>query len=90
VVGQLPSSSSMEVMAFSQVKGSWRILNKVIWGTDKQKLPSIILGKMLGAVIVFFLCHSSPKCILFSKNAKKKIILISHQLLENNIHLGLR
>lgn len=29
--------------AFSQLKGSWRILNKVMWRPDKRKLPSIIL-----------------------------------------------
>lgn len=31
------------VRAFSQLKGSWRILNKVMWRPDKRKLPSIIL-----------------------------------------------
>ncbi|OVA15514.1 Harbinger transposase-derived nuclease [Macleaya cordata] len=29
--------------AFSQLKGSWRILHKVMWRPDKRKLPSIIL-----------------------------------------------
>lgn len=33
----------LAVRAFSQVKGSWRILNKVMWRPDKRKLPSIIL-----------------------------------------------
>lgn len=31
------------VRAFSQLKGSWRILNKVMWRPDKRKLPSVIL-----------------------------------------------
>lgn len=31
------------VKAFSQLKGAWRILNKVMWRPDKRKLPSIIL-----------------------------------------------
>ncbi|GMN48842.1 hypothetical protein TIFTF001_018015 [Ficus carica] len=34
---------SLAVRAFSQLKGSWRILNKVMWRPDKRKLPSIIL-----------------------------------------------
>ncbi|XP_040954614.1 protein ANTAGONIST OF LIKE HETEROCHROMATIN PROTEIN 1 isoform X2 [Gossypium hirsutum] len=34
---------SLGVRAFSQLKGSWRILNKVMWRPDKRKLPSIIL-----------------------------------------------
>ena len=29
--------------AFAQLKGSWRILSKVMWRPDKRKLPSIIL-----------------------------------------------
>ncbi|KAJ7977353.1 Harbinger transposase-derived nuclease [Quillaja saponaria] len=33
----------LAVRAFSQLKGSWRILNKVMWRPDKRKLPSIIL-----------------------------------------------
>ena len=33
----------LAMRAFSQVKGSWRILYKVMWRPDKQKLPSIIL-----------------------------------------------
>lgn len=33
----------LAVKGFSQLKGSWRILNKVMWRPDKQKLPSIIL-----------------------------------------------
>ncbi|XP_028797791.1 protein ANTAGONIST OF LIKE HETEROCHROMATIN PROTEIN 1 [Neltuma alba] len=33
----------LAVRAFSQLKGSWRILNKVMWRPDKKKLPSIIL-----------------------------------------------
>ncbi|CAN0898179.1 Protein ANTAGONIST OF LIKE HETEROCHROMATIN PROTEIN 1 [Linum grandiflorum] len=31
------------VRAFLQLKGSWRILSKVMWRPDKRKLPSIIL-----------------------------------------------
>ncbi|XP_042006945.1 protein ANTAGONIST OF LIKE HETEROCHROMATIN PROTEIN 1-like isoform X1 [Salvia splendens] len=31
------------VKAFAQLKGGWRILNKVMWRPDKRKLPSIIL-----------------------------------------------
>lgn len=34
---------SLSVKAFSQLKGGWRILNKVMWRPDKHKLPSIIL-----------------------------------------------
>lgn len=34
---------SVAVRAFSQLKGSWRILNKVMWRPDKKKLPSIIV-----------------------------------------------
>lgn len=37
------AARSMAVKAFSRLKGSWRILNKVMWRPDKQKLPSIIL-----------------------------------------------
>ncbi|KAK6788397.1 hypothetical protein RDI58_016922 [Solanum bulbocastanum] len=37
------TASSVAVQAFSQLKGGWRILNKVMWRPDKQKLPSIIL-----------------------------------------------
>ncbi|KAI6695536.1 hypothetical protein NL676_023246 [Syzygium grande] len=37
------SARSLAVKAFSQLKGSWRILSKVMWRPDKQKLPSIIL-----------------------------------------------
>ncbi|KAI4349477.1 hypothetical protein L6164_010061 [Bauhinia variegata] len=33
----------LAVRAFSQLKGSWRILSKVMWRPDKRKLPSIIL-----------------------------------------------
>lgn len=34
---------SFAVKAFSMLKGSWRILSKVMWRPDKQKLPSIML-----------------------------------------------
>ncbi|KAA8550831.1 hypothetical protein F0562_002515 [Nyssa sinensis] len=37
------AARSLAVKAFSQLKGSWRILNKVMWRPDKRKLPSIIL-----------------------------------------------
>ncbi|BFG37256.1 hypothetical protein CerSpe_235300 [Prunus speciosa] len=37
------AARSLAVMAFSQLKGTWRILNKVMWRPDKRKLPSIIL-----------------------------------------------
>ncbi|CAL2244043.1 unnamed protein product [Prunus armeniaca] len=37
------AARSLAVTAFSQLKGTWRILNKVIWRPDKRKLPSIIL-----------------------------------------------
>ncbi|GFZ13601.1 hypothetical protein Acr_23g0019860 [Actinidia rufa] len=33
----------LAVKALAQLKGCWRILNKVMWRPDKQKLPSIIL-----------------------------------------------
>ncbi|XP_021612739.1 protein ANTAGONIST OF LIKE HETEROCHROMATIN PROTEIN 1 [Manihot esculenta] len=33
----------LAVKSFLQLKGSWRILNKVMWRPDKRKLPSIIL-----------------------------------------------
>ncbi|XP_057800990.1 protein ANTAGONIST OF LIKE HETEROCHROMATIN PROTEIN 1 [Salvia miltiorrhiza] len=39
----LESARSAAVKAFSQLKGGWRILNKVMWRPDKRKLPSIIL-----------------------------------------------
>lgn len=35
--------SSLAAKAFSQLKGTWRILHKVMWRPDKRKLPSIIL-----------------------------------------------
>lgn len=34
---------SVAAKAFSQLKGCWRILNKVMWRPDKRKLPSIVL-----------------------------------------------
>ncbi|MFS8014615.1 putative harbinger transposase-derived nuclease domain-containing protein [Helianthus anomalus] len=37
------AARSLAVRAFSQLKGSWRILNKVMWRPDKKKLPSIIV-----------------------------------------------
>ncbi|XP_038718108.1 protein ANTAGONIST OF LIKE HETEROCHROMATIN PROTEIN 1 [Tripterygium wilfordii] len=37
------AASSLSVKAFMHLKGSWRILNKVMWRPDKRKLPSIIL-----------------------------------------------
>ncbi|KAL3517605.1 hypothetical protein ACH5RR_020194 [Cinchona calisaya] len=37
------ATRSVAVKAFSQLKGSWRILNKVMWRPDKRKLPSIVL-----------------------------------------------
>ncbi|KAK4789285.1 hypothetical protein SAY86_020604 [Trapa natans] len=37
------SARSLALRAFLQLKGSWRILSKVMWRPDKQKLPSIIL-----------------------------------------------
>ncbi|RZC48910.1 hypothetical protein C5167_017334 [Papaver somniferum] len=37
------AASSLAGKAFSQLKGAWRILHKVMWRPDKQKLPSIIL-----------------------------------------------
>ncbi|XP_076949497.1 protein ANTAGONIST OF LIKE HETEROCHROMATIN PROTEIN 1-like [Bidens hawaiensis] len=37
------AARSVAVRAFSQLKGSWRILNKVMWRPDKKKLPSIIV-----------------------------------------------
>ncbi|BFG43109.1 hypothetical protein CerSpe_293830 [Prunus speciosa] len=37
------AARSLAVTAFSQLKGTWRILNKVMWRPDKQKLLSIIL-----------------------------------------------
>ncbi|KAL8530530.1 hypothetical protein ACS0TY_007533 [Phlomoides rotata] len=39
----LETARSAAVKAFSQLKGGWRILNKVMWRPDKRKLPSIIL-----------------------------------------------
>lgn len=37
------AARTLAVRAFSQLKGSWRILNKVMWRPDKRKLPSIIV-----------------------------------------------
>ncbi|XP_009612531.1 protein ANTAGONIST OF LIKE HETEROCHROMATIN PROTEIN 1-like isoform X2 [Nicotiana tabacum] len=37
------TARSVAVKAFALLKGGWRILNKVMWRPDKQKLPSIIL-----------------------------------------------
>ncbi|GFY98815.1 hypothetical protein Acr_13g0002160 [Actinidia rufa] len=37
------AARSLAMKALAQLKGSWRILNKVMWRPDKQKLPSIIL-----------------------------------------------
>nr|GMD25078.1 putative nuclease HARBI1 isoform X1 [Ipomoea batatas] len=37
------TARSLAVKAFSQLKGGWRILSKVMWRPDKRKLPSIIL-----------------------------------------------
>ncbi|MCL7035680.1 hypothetical protein MKW94_015556 [Papaver nudicaule] len=37
------AASKLAGKAFSQLKGTWRILHKVMWRPDKQKLPSIIL-----------------------------------------------
>ncbi|CAI9107778.1 OLC1v1007217C1 [Oldenlandia corymbosa var. corymbosa] len=37
------ATKSVALRAFSQLKGSWRILNKVMWRPDKRKLPSIVL-----------------------------------------------
>ncbi|GKC97883.1 hypothetical protein Tco_1168158 [Tanacetum coccineum] len=37
------ATRSLAVSAFSQVKGSCRILNKVMWRPDKKKLLSIIV-----------------------------------------------
>lgn len=34
---------SVAATAFQQLKGSWRILSKVMWRPDRRKLPSIIL-----------------------------------------------
>ncbi|KAF9605097.1 hypothetical protein IFM89_013767 [Coptis chinensis] len=36
-------ASELAGIAFSQLKGTWRILHKVMWRPDKRKLPSIIL-----------------------------------------------
>lgn len=41
--GMHEAARLLAVKAFSQLKGSWRILNKVMWRPDKRKLPSIIL-----------------------------------------------
>ncbi|KAL0295759.1 UNVERIFIED_CONTAM: protein ANTAGONIST OF LIKE HETEROCHROMATIN PROTEIN 1 [Sesamum angustifolium] len=41
----LETARSASVKAFSQLKGGWRILNKVMWRPDKRKLPSIILAR---------------------------------------------
>ncbi|KAL6271573.1 hypothetical protein ACE6H2_028484 [Prunus campanulata] len=38
------AARSLAVTAFSQLKGTWRILNKVMWRPDKRKLLSIILN----------------------------------------------
>ncbi|KAK2648396.1 hypothetical protein Ddye_015885 [Dipteronia dyeriana] len=37
------AARSLAVKAFLQLKGGWRILNKVMWRPDKRKLPSVIL-----------------------------------------------
>ncbi|KAL6564389.1 Basic amino-acid permease [Orobanche minor] len=39
----LENARSTASKAFSQLKGGWRILNKVMWRPDKRKLPSIVL-----------------------------------------------
>lgn len=39
----LETARSAALKAFSQLKGGWRILNKVMWRPDKRKLPSIVL-----------------------------------------------
>lgn len=40
---RLGDARLLAVRAFSLLKGSWRILSKVMWRPDKKKLPSIIL-----------------------------------------------
>lgn len=40
---RLGDARLLAVTAFSLLKGSWRILSKVMWRPDKKKLPSIIL-----------------------------------------------
>ncbi|KAL5702249.1 Basic amino-acid permease [Ranunculus cassubicifolius] len=37
------AASSLAGKAFLQLKGTWRILQKVMWRPDKRKLPSIVL-----------------------------------------------
>ncbi|VFQ83776.1 unnamed protein product [Cuscuta campestris] len=37
------TARSLAARAFTQLKGGWRILSKVMWRPDKRKLPSIIL-----------------------------------------------
>ncbi|KAG8100568.1 hypothetical protein GUJ93_ZPchr0013g36530 [Zizania palustris] len=37
------AATMLGARALSRLKGSWRILNKVMWRPDKNKLPSIIL-----------------------------------------------
>ncbi|KAL6271478.1 hypothetical protein ACE6H2_028389 [Prunus campanulata] len=37
------AARSLAVTAFMHLKGTWRILNKVMWRANKRKLPSIIL-----------------------------------------------
>ncbi|CAI9781191.1 unnamed protein product [Fraxinus pennsylvanica] len=39
----LEAARAAAVKAFSELKGGWRILSKVMWRPDKRKLPSIIL-----------------------------------------------
>ncbi|XP_051118956.1 protein ANTAGONIST OF LIKE HETEROCHROMATIN PROTEIN 1 [Andrographis paniculata] len=39
----IETARSTAAKAFSQLKGAWRILNKVMWRPDKRKLPSIVL-----------------------------------------------
>ncbi|GAB2234587.1 hypothetical protein Droror1_Dr00003843 [Drosera rotundifolia] len=38
------AASSLASKAFCRLKGSWRILSKVMWRPDTQKLPSIIVA----------------------------------------------
>ncbi|GAB2282336.1 Basic amino-acid permease [Dionaea muscipula] len=38
------AARSLASKAFSQLKGNWRILSKVMWRPDTQKLPSIIVA----------------------------------------------
>ncbi|KAJ1433101.1 Harbinger transposase-derived nuclease domain [Sesbania bispinosa] len=55
---KLGAARLLAVRAFSLLKGSWRILSKVMWRPDKRKLPSIILTCCLLHNIIIDCCDT--------------------------------